>query len=323
LQIVKKQPSKHKVIFIDIPHPVLLKRLEDAGFQCDLAGGLAYAALEQKIHNYYGLIINSRFRIGIDFLDKAFRLKFIGRVGSGMDSIDVEYARKKGIRCFNSPEGNRDAVAEHAMGMLLSLLNHIPRADLQVRRFEWLREANRGTELKGKTLGIIGYGNMGSAFAERLSGFGVKVIAYDKYKDRFSGKYVLECSLEELQETSDIISLHVPLTEETTCMFDQSFIARCHKPFWLINTSRGKVVDTAALADALRCGKVRGAALDVLEYEDVSFEKMSLTEPPEPLKYILEAENVVLSPHVAGWTVESKFKLADILADKILEEFKS
>jgi D-3-phosphoglycerate dehydrogenase len=207
------------------------------------------------------------------------------------------------------------------MGLLLSMLNNIPLADDQVRRLKWLRDENRGTEINGKTIGIIGYGNMGSALAARLVGFGARVIAYDKYKKGFGSAMVKPCPLKELQEQSDIISLHVPLTDETRYMFNAAFIKKCKKPFWLVNTSRGKVVDTEALVSALRSGKVRGAALDVLEYEDISFEKMNLRGIPAPLEYLLSADNVVLTPHVAGWTVESKFKLADVLADKILGEF--
>jgi D-3-phosphoglycerate dehydrogenase / 2-oxoglutarate reductase len=318
---MKKREPKPKVIFIDLPHPLLLRRLEEAGYECVLAGDVPYADVELQIHRYTGVVINSRFRIGQHFIDKGFRLKFIARVGSGMESIDVEHAKKQGIRCFNSPEGNRDAVGEHSLGLLLAVMNNIARADQQVRQMQWQRDANRGHEIRGKTVGIIGYGNMGSAFAERLSGFGARVIAYDKYKSGFSGKYVLECSLDELQDTADVISLHVPLTEETTWMCDESFIRRCRKPFWLINTARGKVVKTEDLCAALKSGKVMGAGLDVLEYEDISFTKMKAGEEPEPLKYLLAAPNVVLTPHIAGWTAESKVKLADILAEKILSEF--
>jgi len=238
-----------------------------------------------------------------------------------MESIDVNYALQKGIKCFNSPEGNRDAVGEHALGMLLVLMNRIMVADKQIRSGKWEREGNRGVEIKGKTVGIIGYGNTGSAFAQRLSGFGSDVIAYDKYKAGFTDDHITECTLDDIFEYSDILSLHVPLTKETTYMVNDAFIHRFRKPVYLVNTSRGKVVETAALVRALETKKILGAALDVLEYEDISFEKMKISEFPEPLKYLIRAENVILTPHIAGWTAESKFKLAKILAEKILAEF--
>jgi D-3-phosphoglycerate dehydrogenase / 2-oxoglutarate reductase len=312
---------KRKVIFINVPHSILQQELERNGFICELEASRPKEEIEKVIGEYFGLIINSRFYIDRDFLDKATNLRFIGRVGSGMESIDMEYAKLKGIRCFNSPEGNRDAVGEHAVGMLLSLLNHIPKADRQVRRQIWEREGNRGLEIKNKTVGIIGYGNTGSAFAQRLRGFDAKVIAYDKFKKNFSNDFVTECNLEEIFEFANILSLHVPLTEETHYMVDERFIGRFSQPFWLINTARGKILNTSALVSALEGGKILGAALDVIEYEDISFEKMKLSQIPEPLKYLLKSENVILTPHIAGWTAESKYKLAKVLADKILAEF--
>jgi len=310
-----------KVIFINIPHPVLQQQLEAAGYVCEHAVLEPKEVIEQRIGEYFGLVINSRFFLDKDFLEKATALRFIARVGSGMESIDTVFAGQKGIQCFNSPEGNRDAVGEHTLGLLLGVMNHIPRSDRQVRNLQWLREANRGTEIKGKTIGIIGYGNMGSAFARRLSGFEAEVIAYDKYRRAFTDQYAKECTLEDIFNTADIISFHVPLTAETHYYFDTAFIAQCKKPFWLLNASRGKVVNTTALVQGLKEGKILGAGLDVLEYEDVSFDKMELNALPQPLKDLFEYENVVLTPHVAGWTAESKVKLAKVLAEKILTAF--
>jgi D-3-phosphoglycerate dehydrogenase / 2-oxoglutarate reductase len=313
--------ASHKVIFINNPHPVIQQKLEKAGYVCEMATDIPKEDVEKIINEFFGLIINSRFFIDKQFIEKAAKLRFIGRVGSGMESIDVAYAESKGIHCFNSPEGNRDAVGEHALGLLLSLMNKISVADKQVRQLIWRREENRGVEIKGKTVGIIGYGNMGSAFARRLKGFEAEVIAYDKYKKGFSDEFATECKLEDIFKRADIVGLHVPLTEETNYMVDSAFIGKFVKPFFLINTARGKVVNTADLVIALKNEKIRGAALDVLEYEDISFEKMNADHLPEPLKYLFEADNVVLTPHIAGWTVESKYKLADVLAEKILEKF--
>jgi D-3-phosphoglycerate dehydrogenase / 2-oxoglutarate reductase len=313
--------SSRKVIFINIPHNVLQQELEANGFICDLEPLRSKEEIEKTIADYTGLIINSRFRIDKEFIDKAINLKFIGRVGSGMESIDVKYACTKGIMCYNSPEGNRDAVGEHALCLLLSMFNHVNRADQQVRQGIWHREENRGFEIKGKTIGIIGYGNMGSAFARRLKGFDTTVIAYDKYKSGFSDEFVHECSMDDIFDQADVLSLHVPLTDETGYMFNDEFIGRFKKQFWLINTARGKVVDTACLVRGLESKKVLGAALDVLEYEDISFENMDASDYPAPMKYLIGAENVIMTPHIAGWTAESKYKLAKVLADKILAEF--
>jgi D-3-phosphoglycerate dehydrogenase len=237
-----------------------------------------------------------------------------------MENIDVDYAVSKGIVCMNSPEGNRDAVGEHTLGMLLSLVNHMNRADRQVRQGKWIREENRGMEIKGKTIGIIGYGNMGSAFAQRLKGFEVEVISFDKYKTNYSDGNTRETDLNEIYQTSDIISLHVPLTEETHYMVNSRFINNFKKNIWLINTSRGPIVNTRDLTEHLTSGKVAGAALDVLEYEDSSFESLSVKYPGE-LKNLLHADNVLLTPHIAGLTAESNYKLAKVLVDKICLSF--
>jgi len=306
-----------KILFVDDSHPVLREELTAMGFQCDDFTGKNSDDCKSIISEYFGAVIRSKITFDAEMLKSATQLRFIARVGAGMESIDVEYAQAKGIVCFNSPEGNRDAVAEHALGMLLSLLNHLNRADAEVRNGIWRREANRGIEIKDKTIGIIGYGNMGSAFARRLKGFGCTVLAYDKYKTGFSDEFVTECDMETIFTETDILSLHVPLTDETRYLVDTKYLEQFRKNIWLINTSRGPVVNTASLVGALKSGKTNGAALDVLEYEKTSFEAMDAETFPEPLKHLVTFENVILSPHIAGWTMESKYKLAKVLADKI------
>ncbi|MDP1623550.1 MAG: NAD(P)-dependent oxidoreductase [Bacteroidales bacterium] len=305
-----------KILFIDSVHPLIREELIGLGFDCHFFPDYGREDFLSIAGQYDGVIIRSKIRIDKAFLDRAIRLKFIGRVGAGMENIDVGYAESKGIHCLNSPEGNRDAVGEHALGMLLSIMNHMNRADQQVRQGIWIREGNRGAEIKGKCVGIIGYGNMGSAFAQRLKGFEANVISYDKYKHNYSDGNTLETSMDEIFMQTDILSLHVPLTEETTHLVDDYFLQRFVKNIWLINTARGAVVRTSDLTKNLESGKVIGAALDVLEYEDVSFESLS-TKMPDELNYLVNAENVVLTPHVAGWTQESNIKLAQVLIGKI------
>jgi D-3-phosphoglycerate dehydrogenase len=309
-----------RVLFIDSVHPLIREELTAHGFDCDYFPDYSRKEFGEIISRYSGIIIRSKIRVDKEFLDKATGLRFIGRVGSGMENIDVAYATSKGIICLNSPEGNRDAVGEHTLGMLLSLVNHMNRADRQVRGGKWFREENRGTEIRGKTIGIIGYGNMGSAFAQRLKGFEANVISYDKYKKNYSDGNTRETDLDEIFQTADILSLHVPLTEETHHMVDSRFLQKFSKKIWLINTSRGRVVNTKDLSNQLASGKVIGAALDVLEYEDSSFESLS-GNLPEEFKYLLKADNVLLTPHIAGWTVESNYKLAKVLVDKIRDAF--
>ena len=318
-----------KVLFIDPAHPILSDELTKLGYQCDYFPDYNRNDFERIIADYFGIIIRSKINIDKAIIDKAKNLKFIGRVGSGMESIDIDYAEAKGIICLNSPEGNRDAVGEHMIGLLLNLLNKISIADKQVRKGIWEREGNRGMEIKGKTIGIIGYGNMGSSVAKKLMGFEANVIAYDKYKKNFSDGNIKEVTLEKIFEDSDILSLHVPLTDETNFMVNNSFINRFKKNIYIINTSRGKVVNTADLVKNIKSGKVLGTALDVIEYEETSFEKISpLLSPsphgeglgvglPEPFTYLINADNVILTPHIAGWTVESKYKLSMVLVDKI------
>lgn len=276
----------------------------------------------ELLPQYDGIVIRSRFRITKELIDSAPRLRCIGRVGAGMENIDVAYAESKGIACLHAPEGNRDAVAEHAMGMLLSLLNHLKRADNEVRSGIWKRAENRGHEIKDKTVGIIGYGNMGSAFAQRLTGFGCRILAHDKYRQGFGDDKVQEASLEEIWQQADIISLHLPLTEETTYYVNEAFISRCKKNIYLINTARGKCLDTAALVRHLQSGKVKGACLDVLEYESASFENLDASQFPEPMQYLVKNDKVVLSPHIAGWTHESNYKMSRVIAEKIMAYFR-
>jgi len=315
--------QKMKILFVDSTHPYLHQELIRLGFQCDLNYQWSKAEIENNIHLYDGVIIRSKIKFTKQIIDKATGLKFIARVGAGMENIDVAYAESKGIKCLHAPEGNRDAVAEHAMAMLLSLFNNICKADKEVREGKWLREENRGVELSGKTVGIIGYGNMGSAFAQRLKGFNVKVLAYDKYKKNYSGDFVIEASLEKIFEESDVLSLHIPFTDETNYMVNDDFINKFKKSFYLINTARGKVVKTDDLVKNMISGKILGACLDVLEYEDVSFEKMNSTisNQQSTFNYLLQSNRTILTPHIAGWTKESNEKMAKILVEKIKKLF--
>ncbi len=310
-----------RVLHIDSNHDLLINQLQDIGFANDEDYTSSKAEIEEKIYKYDGIIIRSRFKIDKQFLDKATNLKFIGRVGAGLENIDCEYAENKGIKLIAAPEGNRNAVGEHSLGMLLSLFNKLNKVDNEVRKGIWLREENRGVELEGKTVGIIGYGNMGKSFAKKLQGFDVEVICYD-IKDNVGDKNCKQVSLEELKEKTDVLSLHIPETELTINMLNQEFIDSFKKPFWLINTARGKNVVTADLVSALKSGKILGAGLDVLEYEKSSFENLFTDTMPKPMKYLIEAKNVILSPHIAGWTIESKEKLAQTIVDKIKLNFQ-
>jgi D-3-phosphoglycerate dehydrogenase / 2-oxoglutarate reductase len=310
-----------RVLFIDSVHPIIPERLTKYGFSCEFNFVSGKEDLMKIVGPYSGIIIRSRISLDEEFLSEATSLQFIGRVGAGMENIDVKFAGNRGIMCFNSPEGNRDAVGEHTTGMLLSLINHFGRADRQVRQGQWKREENRGTEIKGKTVGIIGYGNMGSAFAQRLKGFEASVISWDKYKKKYSDGNTIESTLEEIFDTADIISLHVPLTEETHYMCNREFFESFRKNIWFINTSRGMVVNTNDLAEQLRSGKIIGAALDVIEYEDSSFEDLP-GQFPDAFRYLAESDNVILTPHIAGWTAESNTRLAEVLVDKIVNHYK-
>jgi D-3-phosphoglycerate dehydrogenase len=310
-----------KIIFLDSVHSILEERLTAQGYTCILAADLPKDECLNLIQDADGIVIRSRFTMNSEFLQFAPNLKFIARSGAGMENIDTVYCEKRKINLFNAPEGNRNAVGEHALGMLLSLMNKLHTADREVRTGKWDREGNRGIELDGKTVGIIGFGNNGSAFAKKLRGFDVKLMAYDKYKSDFGDHFVMECTLEAILQNADVISFHVPQNEETIYMANQSFFDAVQKSIFLLNLSRGKIVQTSALVAALKSGKVLGAGLDVLEYEKSSFESFFEQEIPADFSYLLQSDQVILSPHVGGWTNESYFKLSDVLADKIIGHF--
>lgn len=312
-----------KILLIDQPHPVLIEQLSAAGFECLPMYQASREEIFEVLPACFGVVMRSRFQVDKKFIDRCIQMKFIAREGVGLDHINVEYAELKGIQVLYSPEGSRDTVAEHALGLLLVLLNKLALADRQVRNGEWLREGNRGIEIKGKTVGIIGYGNMGSAFAQRLKGFEANVIAYDKFKFGYADENAQEVHLESIFEESDIISLHIPYTPENHYFVNNDFLNRFNKPIFLVNTARGLVLNTADLVTHLKSGKVRGAALDVLEYEETSFNYLDIKNMPEPLHYLIQSENVVLSPHIAGWSVESKLGHAKVLAEKIIKRFGS
>lgn len=309
-----------KILHLDTNHKLLMSQLNELGFINHEDYNSSKEMIEIKIQDYDGIILRSRFSIDKQFIDAAKKLKFIGRVGAGLENIDCDYAEKKGITLIAAPEGNRNAVGEHTLGMLLSLFNKLNKADVEVRLGKWLREENRGVELDGKTVGIIGYGNMGKAFAQKLRGFNVEVLCYD-IKNHVGNENAKQVSLIEFQEKVDVVSLHTPQTLLTLNMINSEFINQFKKPFWFINTARGKSVVTADLVEALKTGKILGAGLDVLEYEKTSFENLFVTEMPEPFKYLIESENVLLTPHIAGWTFESKEKLAQVIVNKIKAKF--
>lgn len=310
---------KPKILHIDANHPLLIDELAKHGFENVEAYQIPKEELQQHIHLYEGIIIRSRFRLDEAFLQKATHLKFIGRVGAGLENIDEAYAKQQNIQLFNAPEGNRNAVGEHALGMLLSLFNKLHSAHQEVCQGIWKREENRGYELDGKTIGIIGYGNMGKAFAKKLRGFDVEVICYD-IQPNVGDENAIQVSLSDLQKRADVLSLHTPITPETHQMIDASFIQAFQKAFWFINTARGNSVVTEDLVEALKSGKILGAGLDVLEYEKSSFEQLFEDgNLPPAFAYLTQAKNVILSPHIAGWTQESKVKLAQTIVDKIID----
>jgi D-3-phosphoglycerate dehydrogenase len=296
--------KKGKILFIDSTQSELSIMLEEQGFICESFSNFSRDEYKKIVSGY------------VDFLQHCHGLKFIARVGAGMENIDVAYAEKCNIICLNAPEGNRDAVGEQALGMILALFNRIIVSDREVREGKWIREGNRGIELGNKTVGIIGYGNTGSAFAKKLAGFGVKVISYDKYKTDYSDNYVLESTMEKLFDECDIVSLHIPLTDETQDLVNNDFLESFRKNIYIVNTSRGKILNTADLVSALDRGKVIGACLDVIEYEGLSFEDVNI---PKEFKELIKNNNVILTPHIAGWTHESNHKMALTIARKIGE----
>jgi len=306
-----------KILHIDSNHPLLMEQLQQAGFTNHEDFTSSKEEIEAKIHDYQGIVIRSRFKIDKTFLDKATNLQFIARVGAGLESIDCEYAINKNIQLIAAPEGNRNAVAEHTLGMILSLFNNLNIADNEIKSGHWHREKNRGHELDGKTVGIIGYGNMGKSFAKKLRGFDVEVLCYD-ILENVGDENAKQVSREELQQKTDVLSLHIPWTPETDKIVDADFMNAFAKSFWIINTSRGKNIVTADLVQAIQSGKIIGAGLDVLEYEKLSFETLFQDkDTPEAFQYLLNSKNVILSPHIAGWTYESHERLAQVIVNKI------
>ena len=308
-----------KILHLDSNNPILIEQLNDLSYVNHEDFASSKHEIEDKIQDYQGIVIRSRFKIDKTFIDKAINLKFIARVGAGLESIDCDYAKSKNIALIAAPEGNANAVGEHAIGMLLSLFNKLNVADAEIKSGIWNRESNRGNEIEGKTIGIIGYGNMGKSFAKKLQGFDCEVIFYD-ILENIADANAKQVTLNELKQKADVVSLHIPWTNETDKMINEKFINSFSKPFWLINTSRGKNVVTSDLVDGFKSGKILGAGLDVLEYEKLSFETLFVeNEIPEAFQYLLQSKNVILSTHIAGWTFESHKKLAQVIADKIVK----
>ena len=307
-----------KVLIVDLMHESILGLLGKYGFEVTYAPKITREEILEQIASYEGIIIRSKTPLDRALLERATRLQFIGRAGAGLDQLDLDYLEERGVALFHAAKGNRDAVAEHAIGGILALFNHLNQADTQVRKGIWDREGNRGVELKGKTVGIFGFGNMGKAFSKRLKGFGVNVLAYDKYKKDFGKKGVLEVSWETLKKEVDVLSIHVPLTAETRDFFTLEELKGFEKPFWLINTARGEVIRMETLNQALDLGILKGLVLDVLENE-----KFDCFSPDQKLQFELLAkrENVLFTPHVAGWTVESYQKINEVLVKQILQTF--
>lgn len=307
-----------KILQLDTNHPLITEQLSENGFLLEEDTTSTYDEVLSKIAEYDGIIIRSRIPVDQNFLEHAKNLKFIARVGAGMENIDVAFAEKRAIKLISSPEGNRDSVAEHVVGMLLILMHRLFISSAEVKNGIWKREENRGDELLGKTFGIIGYGNMGKAVARRFSGFGVKVIFHDILSN-LSDEFATQVSLDTLKNEADILSLHIPLTHETHHLIDGQFISEMKKDFYFINTARGKNVKTTDLVEAIRSGKVKGACLDVLEYEKPSFENLEIENNDSA--FLLQSEKVIVTPHIAGWTIQSKEKLAQVIVDKILTGF--
>lgn len=311
-----------KILFIDEPHPLLIDMLHAQGFDCCCMYHAGLDTLLSAVTDACGVVLRSRIRIDSVFLDAAPQLQFVARLGVGVEHIDLEAAAARGIEILTSPEGSKDTVAEHALGMLLMLMNNLGRAHQQVREGAWIRAGNRGVEIKGKTVGILGYGNMGKALAQRLAGFDARVVVFDKYKTNYSDAFAEEVDLETLQVASDILSIHIPYTVENHYFINEAFLSAFKKPIFLVNTARGLVLETAALVEALKQGRVLGAALDVIEYEERSFEHLDPLTLPEPFQYLRTSDNVVLTPHIAGWSFESNEGHARVIAEKIQSFFR-
>ena len=303
-----------KVLIVDKMHESLFPLLEGIGLEADYRPAISKEEIYQALKDTEVLFVRSKIAVDQMLLENAPKLKIVGRAGAGIDQLDVEALTRSGIQLINAPEGNRDAVAEHAMGMLLCLLNNILRADAQVRQSIWDREGNRGTELAGKTVGIIGYGFMGQAFAQRLQGFNCRVLAYDKYRTGFETGGVKESRLEEIQQQADVLSLHIPLNEENRALVNKAYLEKFHKPILLLNTARGEILPLRDLLQAMKNGKVYAAGLDVLENEKL--QRLSAGEK-ENFTYLVQNDRVLFTPHVAGWTQESYRKINEVLIGKL------
>ncbi len=311
--------SGKKILMVDEPHPYFLQKMQEFGWVCLPHYQTNRAEILRLLPDCDGLLVRSRLQVDKTLLNANKKLQFVARYGVGTEHIDLDYAAEINIPVLTSPEGSMDTVAEHAMGMLLMLMNHLGRADREVQQNQWRRAPNRGTEIKGKTVGIIGYGNMGSAFAKRLQGFDAEVISYDKFKSNYADQHTSEVSLAELQASAHIISIHIPYTPANRHFINRDFLNACQQKPYIINTARGTVLNTADLVEALAAGQISGAALDVLEYEEMSFSQLALDQLPAPFQYLKQADNVVLSPHIAGWSFESKLGHARVLVEKIRE----
>lgn len=301
-----------KILIADKLHPVFKTEAERLGYEVDDLPNISREETLEIIDRYSGIAIRTKFKIDEELIRAGSKLKFIARAGAGMDNIDLDAAAAQNITCINAPEGNRDAVGEHAIGMLLSIMNNLRKADIEVREGIWDREGNRGIELRDRTVAIIGYGFMGQSFARKLSGFGTQVIAYDKYKTGFSDEYAREVSMEQIVKQADVLSFHIPLTRETRQMVDDEYLFHFRKPIILLNTARGEIVNTAAVLRAIEAGKITGAGLDVLEVE-----KFPGLEELEWFNKLTKNDKVILSPHVAGWSIESYKRISEVLAEKL------
>lgn len=312
-----------RILLIDRPHAFLIEALQSWGAELSLHYETPREEVLRLLPDFDGVVMRSRLRVDAEFLQQGSRLRFLAREGVGVEHIDLDCAARLGIEVITSPEGSRNTVAEHTLGLLLSLMNHLARADRQVRQGEWLREPNRGYEIFGKTVGILGYGNMGSAFAQRLAGFGCRVIAYDKYKTGYGDAFAEAVDLPTLQQESDILSLHIPYMPSNHYFVNDAFLSAFPKNIFLVNTARGTVLETESLVRHLQNGHVLGAALDVLEYEETSFEFLNFPALPADFQYLRQSENVVFSPHIAGWSFESKLGHAQVLAEKIRDFYRA
>lgn len=306
--------DESNILIVDDIHAIFQQKLQEENIPYDYLPDIGREEALARISGYTGLVIRSKFKVDAAFIDAAPRLAFIARGGAGMDNIDEAYAASRGIVLLNAPEGNRDAVGEHMVGMLLALMNNLHRADREIRNKHWLREENRGWELGGRTVALIGYGNNGQAMARKLAGFDVDVIAYDKYKPHFNDTYATAASMEEITERADVLSLHIPLTTETRTLVDDAFLSRFRKPIFFLNGARGEIVDIPAVLKAINGGKLLGAAFDVLPVE-----KFPALEEAPWWDELIRHDRIILSPHVAGWSVESYLKIATVLADKVVD----